>query len=322
MRLLALFLATLLAPGGAVCAAPLEIEHAKGTTTLDAAPARTVVFDLAVLDNMHALGVEAAAVPDARFPVHLAHYADDRYPKVGSLFEPDLEAVRALEPDLIIVGDRSSPAFEALSAIAPTIDLTPATDSFFEDVVGGIHALGRIHGREEQARALADELEGLRGEVMRAAHEQDAVMLFALNGNASPHAPGARFGTPLDALGIDSALPPLETPWVRTADTRSARPRPGSPEAERNRVAQALALEAAMALQPDWLIVLDRGLTTAGADARATDLSAIPVVAATEAWRAGRVFELEPSDWYLSAGSARVLRDTLQRFADRLAAEK
>lgn len=322
MRILALLFAALLLSATPVHAAPLEVEHAQGTTTLEARPARKVVFDLAALDNMHALGVEAAAVPDARFPAHLSQYGDDRYPKVGSLFEPDLEAVRALEPDLIIVGDRSSPAFEALSAIAPTIDLTPATDSFFEDVVGGIHALGRIYGREEQAKALADELDGLRAQVMRAAQGQDAVMLFALNGNASPHAPGARFGTPLDALGIASALPPLETPWVRTADTRSARPKPGSPEAEAARAAQAEALDAAMALQPDWLIVLDRGLATASEDARATNLSAIPAVAGSEAWGAGRVFELEPSDWYLSAGSARVLRDTLQRFADRLAAEK
>src|SRR5690606_23411020 len=206
--------------------------------------------------------------------------------------------------------------------IAPTIDLTPATDDFVNDVVAGIESLGRIYGRDGQAAALAGELRTLRSEVAAQAEGLDAVMLFALNGNASPHAPGARFGTPLDVLGIGSALPPLDTPWVRTADTRSARPKPGSPEAEAARAAQAEALEAAMALQPDWLVVLDRGMATAGAAAQATDLGVIPAIAAAAAWRTGRVFELDPAAWYLSAGSARVLRDTLQQFADRLAAEK
>lgn len=319
MRIPTLFLAALLAAAGPLHAAPIEVHHAQGTATLEGTPARTVVFDLATLDNMHALGIEAQAVPDARFPEHLAHYADERFPKVGSLFEPDLEAVRALEPDLIIVGDRSTPAFEALSQIAPTIDLTPATDDFFNDVVAGIESLGRIYGRDGQAAALAGELRTLRAEVAARAEGLDAVALFALNGNASPHAPGARFGTPLDALGIGSALPPLDTPWVRQADTRSARPKPGSPEAEAARAAQAQALEAAMATQPDWLIVLDRGLATAGEDAKATDLSAIPAVAGSDAWQAGRVFELDPAGWYLSAGSATVLREALQDFAGRLA---
>ena len=202
MRILPLFLAALLAAAGPLHAAPIEVHHAQGTATLEGTPARTVVFDLATLDNMHALGIEAQAVPDARFPEHLAHYADARFPKVGSLFEPDLEAVRALEPDLIIVGDRSTPAFEALSQIAPTIDLTPAADDFFDDVASGIETLGRIYGRDQQAAALAGELRALREQVATQAEGLDAVMLFALNGNASPHAPGARFGTPLDALGI------------------------------------------------------------------------------------------------------------------------
>ena len=70
-----------------------------------------------------------------------------------------------------------------------------------------------------------------------------------------------------------------------------------------------------MATQPDWLIVLDRGLATAGETAQPTDLPAIPAVAGSDAWQAGRVFELDPASWYLSAGSATVLRAALQDFA-------
>lgn len=316
MRSIPLILAALLAAAAPLHAEPFEVKHAQGVTTVAEAPARTVVFDLAALDNLHALGVEAMAVPDANFTGELAHYADARYAKVGTLFEPDLEAVRALAPDLIIVGDRSAPSYDALAEIAPTLDLTPATDSFFSDALAAIESMGRLYDREAQATTLVAELRELRDQVMARAQGQDGVVLFTLNGNASPHAPGARFGTPLDVLGLASTLPALDTPWVRTADTRSARPKPGSPEAEAARAAQAQALADAMAADPHWLIVLDRGPATGGGDA--TDLSQIEAVTATSAWQAGRVFRLDPAGWYLSAGSHTVLRQTLEQFLQAL----
>ncbi|MGY0634031.1 siderophore ABC transporter substrate-binding protein [Luteimonas sp. A478] len=316
MRSIPLVLAALLAVAAPLHAESIAIKHAQGVTTVAEAPARTVVFDLAALDNLHALGVEVTAVPDANFAGHLAQYADARYAKVGTLFEPDLEAVRALAPDLIIVGDRSAPSYDALAEIAPTLDLTPSTDNFFNDVLAGIESMGRLYNREAQAATLAAELRELRDQVTARAEGQHAVMLFALNGNASPHAPGARFGTPLDALGLASTLPALDAPWVRTADTRSARPKPGSPEAEAARAAQAQALTEAMQADPDWLVVLDRGPATGGGEA--TDLSEIEAVTTTSAWQAGRVFRLDPAGWYLSAGSHTVLRETLEQFLQEL----
>lgn len=317
MRSLPLIFAALLAAAAPLRAAePVQIQHAQGVTTVAEVPARTVVFDLAALDNLQALGIEATAVPDASFTGERARYADPRYAKVGTLFEPDLDAVRALEPDLIIVGDRSAPSYEALSQIAPTLDLTPSTDNFFNDVVAGIESLGRVYDRQAQAVTLVAGLRELRDQVAARAAGQDGVVLFALNGNASPHAPGARFGTPLDVLGLASTLPALDTPWVRTADTRSARPKPGSPEAEAARVAAAQALAAAMQAGPDWLIVLDRGVATGGGEA--TDLAAIEAVAGSSAWQAGRVLRLDPAGWYLSAGSHAVIRQTLEQFLQEL----
>ena len=316
MRFTPLVLAALLAAAAPLHAEPIEVKHAQGVATVAEAPARTVVFDLAALDNLHALGVEAMAVPDANFTGELAHYADARYAKVGTLFEPDLEAVRALAPDLIIVGDRSAPSYEALAEIAPTLDLTPAADNFFNDVLAGIESLGQVYGRQAQATALATELRELRAGVAAQAGELDAVMLFGVGGNVMPHPPGERFGTPLDVLGLGSTLPALDTPWVRTAETRSARPQPGSPEAEAARVARAQALAEAMQAEPDWLVVLDRAVATGGDEA--TDLAGIAPVTATAAWQAGRVFHLDPAGWYLAAGSHTVLRDTLNAFAEAL----
>ena len=316
MRIIPLVLAALLGAAGTAYAAPVEVRHAQGVTTEAEEPARTVVFDLAALDNLHALGVEAVGVPDARFAGALEHYADARYAKVGTLFEPDLDAVRALAPDLIIVGDRSAPSYDALAEIAPTLDLTPAADNFFNDVLAGIESLGQVYDRQAQATALATELRELRAGVAAQAGALDAVVLFGVGGNVMAHPPGQRFGTPLDVLGLGSTLPALDTPWVRTAETRSARPQPGSPAAQVDRTMRAQELAYAMQAEPDWLVVLDRALATGGTEA--TDLAGIAPVTATAAWQAGRVFHLDPAGWYLAAGSHTVLRDTLNAFAEAL----
>ncbi|KAG1222906.1 hypothetical protein G6F68_020504 [Rhizopus microsporus] len=60
----------------AVCAAQatLPVKHARGETAVPANPTKTVVMDMAVLDTMHALGIEAMGVPAvAKLPPQLAH---------------------------------------------------------------------------------------------------------------------------------------------------------------------------------------------------------------------------------------------------------
>lgn len=313
MRMIHLLLAALLVASTPLHAGSIEIEHAQGVTTLPEHPARTIVFDLAMLDNLQALEVGVVGVPDARFPAHLAGFGDARYGKVGTLFEPDLDAVRALEPDVILVGGRSASAYDALSAIAPTIDLTPSTGDFFNDVTTGLETLGRLYGKQELAAQRITELRDRRETLAALATGSTGLVLFTINGNVIAHAPGARFGIVHDALGLASVLP------AQAPSASGPRPQPGSPEAAAAREEQARMLATALDAGPDWLLVLDRGLATGGDDARATELSAHDGVAATEAWQAGRVFHLDPPGWYLASGGYTVLHDTLEDFARRLA---
>lgn len=313
MRMFHLLVGAVLAASAPLQAAPVEIGHAQGTTVVPERPMRTVVFDLASLDNLQALGVDVVGVPDARFPAHLAEFGDARYGKVGSLFEPDLDAVRALEPDIILVAGRSASSYDALSAIAPTLDMTSSTDDFFNDVISSLETLGRLYGKQALAAERVADLRNQRAQVAAAAADFSGVVLFTVNGNVMAHAPGARFGIVHDALGLPPVLP-AEAPAAQ-----GPRPQPGSPEAAAARAEQARALAAALEAGPDWLLVLDRGLATGGDSAQATDLSAHDMVTASAAWQAGRVFQLDPRGWYLAAGGYTVLRDTLASFEQRLA---
>lgn len=67
----------------------IVVKHAQGETVLPGRPAQVLTFDLASLDTLDALGVDVAGVPGSNMPEFLAKFRDDRYLKIGSLFEPD-----------------------------------------------------------------------------------------------------------------------------------------------------------------------------------------------------------------------------------------
>ena len=134
-----------------VVAQEITVTHAQGETTLPGIPEKVVSFDFAAIETLEAIGVDVAGLPGSNLPAHLEKYASDDYAKVGSLFEPDYEALAALEPDLIIVAGRSSGAYEELAKIAPTVDLSNDWADFYgsiqanADIVGQLFDLSLIH---------------------------------------------------------------------------------------------------------------------------------------------------------------------------------
>src|SRR5690625_3747630 len=74
----------------------VTVSHLHGETTIETNPETVVVFDLASLDTLDALGVDVAAVPGGVLPSYLAEYGKGDHASVGTVFEPDYEAVAAL----------------------------------------------------------------------------------------------------------------------------------------------------------------------------------------------------------------------------------
>lgn len=299
-------------------AEPLRVAHVGGELALDATPGRVAVFDLAVLDILHALDVEVAGGPPVRYPAYLAEaYHGEDYLHLGTLFEPDMDALQALDPDLVVLGGRSQRVYPAMSEAFPTLNLNTGTTGFVADVLRNTRTLGRVFGKVDEAEALADRLqasiEGLHAETAEAG---TAVVLFLIGGNVTAHAPGARFGILHEVLGLPSVLPPEESGAARPGETR---PEPGSPEALARAEENRARLDAALAAEPDWLIVLDRGAATDGSASTAADtLAAHPGVSASPAWQAGRVFYLDPATWYLVGGGATALQQTVDAFSAKL----
>lgn len=153
--------------GSASGAWPREITHDAGVTTLLAEPLRIVSTSPSITGTLLAVNAPVVATSAAfvtemtdnkGFFAQWADVADERGVEVAyPNLDLDLDAVDALEPDLIIGavsgGDTVLEQYEQLSDIAPTVLLNYANPSWQELTL----AIGEITGREEEAeQVLAD----------------------------------------------------------------------------------------------------------------------------------------------------------------------
>jgi iron complex transport system substrate-binding protein len=272
----------------------LTIQHAKGATTVPAKPKKVVAFDMASLDTLNALGVEVSGVPTARFPEYLAKYGSDKYEKVGTLFEPDYEAVNGADPDLIIVGGRSSAKYADLAKIAPTIDLTVDPKDFLGSVKRNVQLLGKIFDKQAEAEAQLAKLEKSMADLRQdAAKAGKGLLVLTTGGKMSAYGPGSRFGVLHGEFGIVPAVEGLAT----------------------TNHGQAVSAEFILKTNPDWLFVIDRDVVTGQGNGAARKVLENELVAQTTAWTKGQVVYLDPVNWYLVGGGLTALQASVDQIA-------
>ncbi len=228
-------------------------------------------------------------VPGSNIPPSLEKYMAADYTKVGSLFEPDYEALSRIRPDLIVVAGRSAARYDTLSRIAPTLDLSVGARDMLGDMQRNVAALASLWGRQAEGerlmRQVRDEVEAFRAQAVQAG---PGLLVLAIDTHLSAQPPGARFGLLHDVLGVPPALPP-----------DPARPR-GVP----------LRMEEIAKIDPQWLYVIDRNAGTGTAVTKegkpvtpSKTLFDNDLIRGTTAARKGQVVFLDPQIWYL-LGSA------------------
>lgn len=104
---------------------PRTVVHAMGEATVEAAPQHIVCLDTGEMDTMVSLGLKPVGIIDwtgaGAPPPYLAQQLDG-VEIVGSIAEPDIEAIAALSPDLILTNRvRHEAINDRLSALAPTV---------------------------------------------------------------------------------------------------------------------------------------------------------------------------------------------------------
>ncbi|WP_191575544.1 siderophore ABC transporter substrate-binding protein [Achromobacter insolitus] len=274
-----------LSAAAAVCAAQstTPVKHARGETAVPANPSKTIVLDLAVLDTLHTLDVDPIGVPSAaKLPPQLSQFADKRYLKAGTMFEPNYEVIHAAAPQVIFVAGRSAPKYDELSRIAPTVDLTVDPKDLVGSVRRNTETLAALYGKEgvakEKLAALDASIASLKG---KAANAGTALIVLTTGGKMSAYGPGSRFGVIHDAFGVKPAATGLNV----------------------SNHGQAISFEFIAQTDPDWLFVIDRDAAIGREGMSAQRMLDNELVRPTKAWKNQRVVYLNGFNWYL-LGSA------------------
>jgi iron complex transport system substrate-binding protein len=278
-------LLTVTACGGSATATPADeaatitVEHAQGSTAnVPVNPEKVFTFDLGVLDTLDALGVEPAGVPEAQYPEALAKYSDAKYTKIGSVKEPDFEAVSAGDPDLIIISGRTAGAYEELSKIAPTIDLSVDAANPMDSFKAQAQKLGTIFDKstevEEQLAAVDATVSETKAQ---AANAGKGLIVLTSGGEVTAYGAGSRFGIIHDVLGVPTAAD------VKVDGSHG----------------EAISFEYIKQANPDILYVINRDSAVGAEASAANPILDNELVQSTNAARNNKIISLDPMGWYV-----------------------
>ena len=234
-------------PASPTAAETITVTDAKGPVEVPKNPQKVVVFDMSLLDSLDTLGVPVTGLPKSNVPEFLAEYRGAQYADVGTLFEANLEAVNAAEPDLILVAGRSANLKEELSKIAPTLDLSVDNRDFLNSFTRNATVLGQVFGKEAEVDRILTDLRRSIDEVRAAAPASGTALILLTSGNeVTAYGPGSRFGLIHDVLGVPPAIENVE-------------------EATHG---EAISFELIAQTDPQQLFVVDRDAATGSGAAR------------------------------------------------------
>lgn len=272
-----------------------ELNSSKGELKLEKAPKQIVTYDLAILDTLHVLGVPVVGVPKSTYEGDLKPY--QKTAVVGSLFEPDYEALQKVKPDLIFAGGRSEKAVPELQKMAPVAGYNVEANNFFNSFAKNNLDLAKAFKKEKKAQVYVDAIKNNINQLHRVNKGKTAVFLFVINDNIMVHTLDDRFGYVYEVTGLTPVLSKADMP-----EMPQGRPAPGSEEAKQAQLARVKVLEQVVEKNPDWLLVLDRGAINGAEKTAQATLAKHEGLSQTRAFKEGRVVYLEPNPWYVISG--------------------
>lgn len=262
------------------------VETARGQASVPKNPERIAVYDFGMLDTLDALGVPIGATVDRSRLAYLAPVVD-KAEHVGTLFEPDYEALNRYQPQLIITGSRTAKAFDQLSQLAPTIEMTADTKNMLHSAKERIDAFALIFNKQTEAEQLKKEIDQSFADAKAAvAGKGNGLVILVNGGKMSAFGPDSRLG---GWLHRDIGVPAVDQSIKEGSH------------------GQPISFEYIKQHNPDWLFVLDRSAAIGAEGEAAQNVLNNPLVAETTAWKKGQVVYLDAGT-YLAAGGARQLQ--------------
>lgn len=223
----------------------IEVQDNHGTQTVPAPPQSVVSTDNRTFETLAEWNVDLAAAPKGLIPDTIPYATDESVVDLGTHNEPNLEAVVAAQPDLVINGQRFvryREDFERLVPDAAVVELEPRDGQPLDaELKRQVTVLGEIFGQQGAAQGLSTNLDQAIARAEGAYDPAQTVMAVNVSGGDIGYlAPrvGRTLGPVFPILGL---TPALEVP-----------------EASDDHQGDDISVEAIAQSNPDWILVLDR----------------------------------------------------------------
>ena len=297
-------------------------------------PERVVGLDLANLDILDNLGLGGCVVGAPTITLPYLQSYNDELPIVGSVKTPDLEAVMACEPDLILMGGRMAEYMDSLGEIAPVLRLTTVSDEgLVEAIRANAQTVGAIFGETEHVDELLAQYDAQIAALAEFAQGKTCVLGMSTSGSFNLLGNDGRCSLIVneigfDNIGVDAAAAGSDSGRSAGHGSRDegneeeSSGRSGSGEGSEGEGSSEsgndasgsagvtpthgneVSFEAIVALNPDYIFVMDRDSAISATGAQlAQEIMENEMVMKTDAYRNGNLVILEnPGIWYLAEG--------------------
>lgn len=294
--------------------ATVEITDAHGTVTVPVNPKNVVALDNRTFETLADWNIELAAVPKAVMTSDSPYVLDENVQDIGNHREPNLEIIAAVDPELVIVGQRFSGYYEDIKKLVPNaavidlnVDVSEEASAPGENLVNGFKEttlnLGKIFDKNEEAEQLIASFEQAIEKAKSAYNGSDRVMSVIVSGGninfSAPHT-GRVWGPLFEIFGWIPALEVENTTTDHQGDE--------------------ISVEAIAQSNPDWLFVLDRDAPISGETDKVPAQDVIdnsPALQNTTAVTEGQII-YAPMDTYLNE-SVQTFIELFENMANTLA---
>ena len=226
-------------------ASSVSIESNDGTVEINLPVTRAASLDNRTFEVLQQWNVPLVAAPKKLIPTTVTAFNGDDVADVGMHRDPNLEALVAAEPDLIISGQRFTKFDAQIKELAPNvpmINLEPRDGMpFNEELIRQVTDLGTIFNKQAEAQKLVDDFNASIERAKKAYDGSSTVMAVDVSGgNIGYVAPskGRTWGPVFDILGLKPALEVEGSTDSHTGDD--------------------ISVEAIAEANPAWIFVLDR----------------------------------------------------------------
>ncbi|MDJ0315149.1 ABC transporter substrate-binding protein [Arthrobacter sp. H35-D1] len=290
----------------------VSVEDNNGTQKLNLPLQSVVATDNRTFETLSDWDIELSAGAVALMPKTIDYKSDSSIVDLGNHREPNLEAVVAVEPDLIVNGQRFAQYhddFLKLSPNATVLELDPREGEPFDaELKRQISVLGEVFGKQAEAKKVNDDFDAAIARVKKSYAQDSTVMgVITSGGNINYSAPGngRTLGPLFDILGLTPALE------VKDAST--------------DHQGDDISVEAIAKSNPDWILVMDRDAAISAADEAdykpaSSLLESSEALKNVTATKDGNIVYM-PADTYTNE-SIQTYTEFLNSFADALESKK